>query len=449
MGDDAVSPRQGSDVAIVGGGAAGALLAIALSGSGLRVVVIEPGEEPGRGVAYSSRDARHRLNVPARRMSAVAADPSHFVAWSGAAPDAFVPRGVYGDYLEALLQQACADGTQVLGDTVVAIEQHAGGVELRLGSGATLPAARAVLAIGSGPAADPVAVGDELRDTGRYVADPWTGPPIDGAGETLLVGTGLTMVDVALGLDLEARGGRALALSRSGLLPRVHRPGQPCDAEPFMLPDAPIALRDVVARVLARVAAGEDARDVVDSLRPVTQSLWQRLDEADRRWFLRDLRRVWEVHRHRMAPEVGRTLDALLAAGRLRRATASVAAIEPSGARVRVTLRDTDGSREVVVDRVVNCTGPIDDVRRAGIPLLDRLLADGVVSPDPLDLGLDVTPAGRASERIHVIGALRKGALYESIAIPELCEQAEALAAELVTAFGSRWAPACANPPGS
>ena len=433
MGDHAVRGRQGSDVAIVGGGAAGALLAIALSGSGLRVVVIEPGEEPGRGVAYSTRDERHRLNVPARRMSAVAAEPSHFVTWSGAAPDAFVPRGIYGDYLADLLRQACAEDTQVLRDTVLAIEERGGGVELRLGSGATLAAARAVLAIGSGPAADAVAVADELRDSGRYVSDPWAGPPIDGAGETLLVGTGLTMVDIALGLDLEARGGRALAVSRSGLLPRVHRPGQPCDAEPFMLPDAPIALRDVVARVLARVAAGEDARDVVDSLRSVTQSLWQGLGEADRRWFLRELRRVWEVHRHRMAPEVGRTLEALLAAGRLQCATASVAAIEPSGARVRVTLRDRDGSREVIVDRVVNCSGPVDDVLRAGVPLLDRLLADGVVRPDPLGLGLEVTPAGRASDRIHVIGALRKGALYESIAIPELCDQAEALAAEIVS----------------
>jgi uncharacterized NAD(P)/FAD-binding protein YdhS len=198
-------------------------------------------------------------------------------------------------------------------------------------------------------------------------------------------------------------------------------------------------LAGVCSAQVARVAAGEDARDVVDSLRPVTRSLWQGLGEADRRWFLRELRRVWEVHRHRMAPEVGRTLDALLAAGRLRRATASVAAIEPSGARVRVTLRDTNGSRELVVDRVVNCSGPVDDVRRAGIPLLDRLLADGVVRPDPLGLGLDVTPAGRASERIHVIGALSKGALYESIAIPELCDQADALAAELVTASGSCW----------
>src|SRR5262249_25933660 len=111
----AMGPRRSTGgpprVAIVGGGASGALGAanrLREGPPGLRVTVYEPRAELGLGVAYSTREPWHRLNVPATGMSAVPGDPDHFRAWAGAAPEAFLPRLAYGRYLRQVLADAIA-----------------------------------------------------------------------------------------------------------------------------------------------------------------------------------------------------------------------------------------------------------------------------------------------------------------------------------------------------
>src|SRR3546814_5960320 len=56
---------------------------------------------------------------------------------------------------------------------------------------------------------------------------------------------------------------------------------------------------------------------VIDALRPVTQSLWQGLPVAEKRRFLRHLRSWWDVHRHRMAPEVAAVVQNAMDRGQL------------------------------------------------------------------------------------------------------------------------------------
>ncbi len=102
-------------VVVVGAGAAGALTASHLVtglSSRYRVVLVDPAPTTGRGTAYSTRDDRHLLNVPASGMSAFPRDPEHFFRWvrrhhdAEAKPQDFVPRYVYGSYLESLLETA-------------------------------------------------------------------------------------------------------------------------------------------------------------------------------------------------------------------------------------------------------------------------------------------------------------------------------------------------------
>ncbi|MGV1049116.1 MAG: FAD/NAD(P)-binding protein [Solirubrobacterales bacterium] len=439
-------------VVIVGGGAAGALLAIALlkegGGRPLALTIVEPRAQVGRGVAYSTPDPLHLLNVPAESMSALESEPAHFLRWAearGLARDgcAFVPRREYGAYLAdtyaAALAAAPGATVEVIRDRVERIELGTS-ARATLSSGATLVANRVVLALGNGPTRTPARVEPELLASPRFVADPWCSDPreLAGAGESvLLIGTGLTMVDVALSLG--ERGARMLTVSRSGLAPRGHRPGQPRQLLTFPLADGAGGIADLMQAFFGELtratALGGDLSDVVDSMRPVTQRIWVSLGEGERRWFLANLRRHWEVNRHRMAPEVDARVQRLRSRGALRLERAGVESLGAAGGRVVATLRRGGAREEVGFDRVVNCAGPEDDVRRLADEPLRSLLAAGAVRPDPLGLGLDVdldgaaiSAGGSPQDQLRVIGPLRKGSLWETTAIPEIRRQAADLA---------------------
>ncbi|HEU4457029.1 MAG TPA: FAD/NAD(P)-binding protein, partial [Longimicrobium sp.] len=112
-------------IVIVGGGFSGTLTAVHLLRGewpeGLHVVLVNRSGPLARGVAYGTRSAAHVLNVPAARMSAFPDDEEHFLRFARgrdatvAAGD-FVPRSVYGDYLEWVLREAvagCLEGTRL------------------------------------------------------------------------------------------------------------------------------------------------------------------------------------------------------------------------------------------------------------------------------------------------------------------------------------------------
>src|SRR5262249_27585618 len=242
-------------------------------------------------------------------------------------------------------------------------------------------------------------------ETARYVRDPWVRGSLDTVrpGESvLMLGTGLTMMDIAL--DLAGRGAKLplFAVSRHGLLPREHRergvdvpdplpPG--FDGPPRSVPRYTRLLRRHVA---TRAAEGGDWRDAVAAVRAIAPSLWIGLTQEERARFLRHLRPWWDVHRHRAAPATAKAIERMLLSGDLSVRAARVLGYRPVANEVEVTLRPR-GATEVVrvhVDRVVNCTGPSSDVRRVGDLLLDALLGRGLIRPDPLGLGVETASDG-------------------------------------------------------
>ncbi len=461
-------------IAIVGGGAAGAVAAVHLlreprEAGGLEIELIDREGSFGRGVAYGTGNPLHLLNVPAVRMGAVSGHPEHFHEWlrerdPETPEEAFVARGVYGSYLADLLARAEAGAPDVpvnrCRGEVTGLATGAGGeLLLRFADGAELEADRVVLALGPLTGGDPIPVPSELRAAGGYVADPWAPGALDRVRherEVLIVGTGLTMVDVALSLCGEdGRGPRVRAVSRHGLVPRRHRRGL-TRIRRFPLPTESGQLEPVMAAVLGQVGRvaqqGDDWRDVVDSMRPATPALWKALRTEEKRRFLRELQRLWDVHRFRMAPAVADRLKALEAAGRVSFGAGSIVSLEPHGGGARVSLR-TLGCHELdVLDvgAIVNCTGAGCDLRRQAPPLLRSLLEAGAARPDELGLGLDVAAdgglldaGGVASDRVFVIGALRKGVEWEAIGITEIRDHSAAAAARVVSA-GERAARAAA-----
>jgi len=421
-------------VAIVGGGAGGALQALHLKRAGIDdLVLIERSRAPGRGVAYSTTRPEHLLNVPARRMSAFADDPEHFVRWfadrAGGTAECYAPRMLYGDYLAGLLAEA---GVETVSGEAVDL----GPEGVRLAGGRAIPADTVVLAPGNlKPATprgiDPAALGE------LWVDDPWAKDFAEGLGADdtlLLLGTGLTAVDAALTLDALGFPGRILAVSRRGLAPRAHGPREPLAAPREDLPPACTAM-------LRRVRARSEEigwRAAVYELRTVTQQLWGSAPEAERRRFLRHLRPWWDVHRHKLAPAVGARIEALQAVGRLTVAAGRLVSVRRDGGEVAVCLRPRGGGEAgtIRVARIVNCTGPEADIARSGEPLLAALLEAGTIAADPLRLGIAVDEEcrvldaqGRASDRLFAIGPVTKGTFWESVAVPDIRTQAARVAA--------------------
>ena len=431
-------------VAIVGGGFSGTLLAINLLrfGGPTATLIDRSAERIARGVAYSATDPAHLLNVRAAGMSAFPDDADHFVRWlaarHGGAAASFVPRLLYGEYLAETLAAVRDDRLTLCTGDVRAVTDAG----VRLADGRAIAADMVVLATGNLPPHTPPGIDPAALPEGRYLDDPWRADPARGLGaedRVLLLGTGLTAIDVALQLDASGFEGRIVALSRRGLRPHRHVEGAAPARPRTDLPGVPLSglIRDLQDQAAAEPGGW---RAAVDSLRPVTQRLWGASDRATRARFLRHLRPFWDVHRHRLAPAVADRIDAMVAACRLRfvAGKVAVAAATAPGIDLSWRPRHAEAIRHMAVARIVNCTGPQGDLTRTDDPLLAGLAGEGAIRPDALRLGIDVDAqsrvidaSGAVSDRLCCIGPMTRGGLWEVVAVPDLRRQTWDLARRL------------------
>lgn len=451
-------------IAIIGGGFTGAMtLANLLRLSGqtefpLHIVLIDRQPAIGEGIAYRSNDARHLLNVPVNRMSAWPDRPDDFLAFArsldpSVKPGDFLPRKLYGQYVRRTLlelaESACDRlSVEVIKDEATRLSPSASSCwHIETAAGRSFQADVAILTVGHRPPNDPFArrwVGPRHR----FVTDPWAALVLSQIGPdepVLLLGSGLTAVDAVLTLNREDRVAPLIVVSRRGLMPLSHsrQPEPAADLSELLVrwlnPAAPLAIRQLVFTLRRHIAAAEqlDWRQVVDGLRPAISQLWGRLDATDRSRFLRHVRPFWEIHRHRMAPDVADAIDRLrqkktleVAAGALISAKA-----DADGVDVVLSCRGSLGTRTVRVSWVINCTGPGAHNRHSTHPLLRPLLEIGILCNDEFDLGLQTDSAGRAIDAcgktlpaLLIAGTLRKSTLWESTAVPELRQQARTAA---------------------
>lgn len=432
-------------VAIVGGGFSGAMLAARLAEQGVASTLIDRTGRFGLGVAYSTPFDGHLLNVRSNRMSAIDGRPDDFVAWlkarhpDRADPEGFAPRRLYGLYVQDRLAAAEAAHPGRIERTtgeVAALEDGA----VRLADGRTVRADAIVLATGN-PApktADPERDGE----AGRVIGDPWTAGALDRIGpedDVVVVGTGLTMVDMVLWLQARGWRGRARALSRRGLKPRGHeaRPDTPVPPTDDLKAAAPSA-RLHEARRLSR---DEGWRGVMEGLRPITAELWAEADTATRARFVRHLRPWWDVHRHRIADAIAAAIAALEAEGRLTITAGRVRRIDQDDEGVTLTFRPRSGPEQPPITGrwLIDCTGPGHDPAKD--PLTGPLIAAGAARLDALRLGLDLDGQGRvlradgtADPRLFVLGPPARAAFWETIAVPDIRKRIEDVAGALVAA---------------
>jgi len=398
----------------------------------------------GRGIAYSTTEAVHLLNVCADGMSAWAGDPDHFARWFGVGAsydEGFAPRRLFAKYLGEILNEAVSSGcTELIDATVVSGTREAEGWRIGFDDGSSVHADALVLATGN---QEP----DTLRafeNAGpAFIRNPWGADArkavqeLTASGEAaLIVGTGLTMVDLVLSLDAAGHRGRIVALSRRGLVPRGHIENDPAPVEAGEVPHGSVP---ALSRWLRQRGAEVGWRTAIDSLRPHSHSLWQGLDTDQQRRFLRHARPWWDVHRHRIAPEVADTIVRLVAEGRLEIVAGRIVAARQNGSGLEVEYRRR-GSATVHAESVAyafNCTGPLHSMVRTKDSLLRSLLDSGAVRPDHLGIGLQVDGTCRAGEHLWAMGPLTKGRYWEIIAVPDIRDQAAAVADDIQRELGA------------
>ncbi len=457
-------------IAIIGAGFSGTCLAIHLlrqpTRARLNILLIDPRETPGAGVAYAARDYPYPLNVAAGAMSLDTSVPDDFLKFArsqgiDAAPGDYLPRQFYGEYLHHRFLQASREAPSNLRVSlqqarVLQLRRAADGrFELWLDDGSARRADEVVLAIGNSPPAM-LEVFRPIASSCQYIDDPWT---IGSCGHkdvnsVLLVGSGLTMIDAALRLAaLRPRVRRIHVLSRHGLLPQsqadtVHRPVKP-DLRQLQSADKSVRglLHELRALAAGITDAGGDWRELLVAIRPQLPALWWGLDAAERARFLRHARAWWEVHRHRApAGALGavRTLERIgvldVHAGRLE----SMQLLDDS-VEVQWRPRGEYRNRAWLVDRVINCTGPDSHVTRNDDPLVQSLLGGGWMRPDAQGLGIDVdaegqmiSRAGEPTRSLYYLGPWLRARDWEATAVPELRAHAARLAQRLALSADSR-----------
>jgi len=456
-------------IAVIGAGFSGTIAALHL----LRqvpadqpVLLCERAAEFARGLAYATGDTEHLLNVRATNMSALADAPSHFADWlekraatsphgqHATAAGLFASRGLYGQYLRSLLDSALREtaGHAQLrlmpDDAIAATALPAGGFALRFAGGTTLDVAGIVLAVGN--------IAPEENPSPRICANPWgakAANPLTGDQPVLIVGTGLTMVDLVLSLRRRGFAGRIIALSRSGLLPHRHAPAPPWPT-PVLTDDERQSVRRLMQRirreVRAAAAQGIDWRAVIDSLRPLTAGIWGGLPAAERGRFLRHARRAWDVHRHRMAPPHADLIADMQRNGSLQIIAGRVTEIDSDGALAHVRYRPRGAATEqtLAVQRVILANG-LGPIARTRDQLIAGLVASGLARVDSHGLGLEVTETlhvvganGTPAERIWALGPIVRGMFWECTAVPDIRVQASHMAANVAAALRAdapRW----------
>ncbi len=455
--ESAVGPR----IAVVGGGFSGAVFAVQLLHKAVRpfsITVIEPRDNLGAGVAYGTSDPAHRINVPASRMIVFPEDPTDFDRWFRGSPEldadpdaiwhdghAYPSRAAFGRYIAGLLASAAAsrpDRTISHRRTAAtSVRRHAGGYTIDLGDGSRLEADLVVLAVSHPPPAVPGIVSAALGEAADVIANPWRRDAltaVDADDDVLIMGTGLTMADVVASLTLRGHRGKIVAFSRRGLLSRGHA-GFTNPYPWFGENSPPLSALALVRRLrsLIEEAArqGLPWQGVIDDVRAHGRRVWRALPPAERARLLRHLRPFWDVHRYRIAPQVETVIQQRQENGSLRVLAASLQSLDRQDGKIGATLRPRHAAagvlETIVVDKVIVTTGPAHGDVISGNPALASLAKAGLLSADPLGLGIAVNAVseviaadGSTAETLLVAGPLAREQYGELMGLPQVSAHA-------------------------
>ena len=445
---------QREKVVIIGGGLSGVLAAMRLAEmeDGPEITLIEKDPEKlGRGVAYQQEFTHQPLNVIAANMSLFPNMPDDFVKWlsensfrynhliKNISAASFVPRKIFGDYVVERLKEVhdkIEGRFQIRIDEAISIIGTERGRTVVLLSGVTLQASKVLLALGNFPPADILSDNTDVKNDSRYFSNPWTDKVyqnIKGDENILLVGTGLTAVDVVLGLQIRNFSGKIYMLSRSGRLPLPHF----ISSQKYSW-NAPYLLspKDLFQSIRSCIQNNPDVPWplILDSIRPFTQQIWKFWNTEEKAIFLKRFRPFWEIARHRIPLESAQILEKLIKSNTLIVSKGKIISSQKKENGLATIFKNAEGEKTITFQKIINCTGPESNYRKIKFPIIQDLIERGKVVPDALGLGISCNENGEiinkdnaVEEGMWCIGPMRKAALWETTALKEIRDQVEEL----------------------
>lgn len=452
-------------ISIIGGGLSGTLTAINLlenAAEEIKVYVFEKNEKlKNRGIAYQQQFTVQPLNVVASKMSLYSNNPRHFVEWleqnrhkyTNILPEfdenTFVPRSIYGDYIEATADVYKSKIQYVYAEVTDIRKAVNGDITIATSKGEHIHTNFLILALGNYPPSDhSVFQQKDITESGLYKPYPWQEGLFDSVKKTdtiLIIGSGLTMLDMLLKLNKEKHKGHIWVLSRNGFLPQKHLHTVPFKVQlPLNLDYSAHGIMTWIrGLVKSSEMAGTDWRAIIDGLREHTTLIWKQLPLAEKQKFLKRLRPFWETHRHRMPHSTYTLVQKLLKEERLHVLAATLKSVKYTSGVLTVTYSDKlkRTEAEIKASCVINCTGPESDYRKLNSPIINNLKLHGLLSTDELNIGIKtnddgnlINKSGAAETEIYAIGSLRKGTLWESTALKEIREQSELIVKKILSA---------------
>jgi uncharacterized NAD(P)/FAD-binding protein YdhS len=444
-------------IAICGNGASAALLLIALarfSDRPVKVIVLGMGDRCGAGVAYSTTNASHLLNVPAARMSADLLAPQQFQRWLEQRDvrlpkdftARFVSRSLYADYLDQILRehlpQAAEMDVQFIRTEVQNLVRDQAGWRVVHQSGNVF-ADLVVLATGNDM---PAPIAPRYKDIAHHIIDiPWGPLPLPPQEDVLILGSGLTAMDAVITLLDQGHHGVIHLLSRRGLIPARHISPAAGKALPRPFPTTARELTHAMRKAVGRKPPAGEWQGFMDGMRPFWPEIWQSLPLEEKERFLRHGMTHWSIHRHRLAPAMAdRFEEALNRNARILKGR--LTGLAPTGsASLSATITHRGKTSSLRIDRVINCTGPNSDPTKSYYPLIQNVIVSGHARSGAANLGLDVDEKNRVLDAsgaiqhdLFAMGALTRGRWWEITAIPEISRQATELAGHLRAYLGTQ-----------
>jgi uncharacterized NAD(P)/FAD-binding protein YdhS len=456
-------------IGIIGGGFAGIMTAVHLiqkSTQKIEIYIIGDKEHFARGIAYQPYSSKHILNVIAGKMSAFPDKPDDFLNWLIQKEDyqsidrsiianSFISRRLYGDYLCKIWREtlliAHEKEIQVveITDVVNQLNYVGNQIQLHFLASPSILINQCVIATGNQIPKNPAIANINFYKSLNYYQNPWKIDSVSHIKETLpilILGNGLTMVDTIIGLQEMRYGGDIISISPNGfnILPHRHS-GVAYTAHLEEIKEN-MSLQNLVKVINKHIKIvrqfGLSAEPIIDALRPWNQKIWRGLSFDDKKLFMNRLRHLYGVARHRIPLHIYDKIQKLRIEGKLHIESGKIIDIVETavGIEVKFYNKKTRLVEKSLVSRVINCTGPETDFSKLENSFLAHCIHDGFICQDELKLGIRTNidnfkvkyKNGQEHNKLYALGSNLKGELWESTAVNELRQQAEALSMVLL-----------------
>lgn len=455
-------------IAIIGGGFSGTMTGVHLIenvSAPLEIKLINETDALNTGIAYNPYTKKALLNVVSSRMSAFASDPDHFLNWvmqrdhfrdkdRTLIANSFLPRYLYGEYLKDIWKDALkrAEGKKIQVDVISSSVKDLtllnSSIDIELKDKPRLSADYAIIASGNHLPGNPNIKSSFFTSSANYFQNPWDIRSVSGINSkepVLIIGNGLTMVDTVIGLLENGFQGQIVSISPNGFNILPHRHNGLSYTKLVEEIGENTGLFELVKLFNKHMKLireyGLSAEPLIDSLRPLTQTIWKRLTMAEKRIFMSRLRHLWGVARHRIPLHIHDKLQQLRIEGRLHIVSGKLQDITENDGNIIAMYYDKKQKQSVhlAVSRVINCTGPETDLLKLEDNYLKNAMLKGILCQDELKLGINADPdtfealdsAGHIRSGLYVMGSNLKGVLWESTAVSELRVQAEKIAGDI------------------